>query len=356
MAFMWDILRGGVWQLVRGARGHSWPLAVLLLPTLSACSTFDDWQRLKVYRPTRIESSAALQALQVQWPSVATQTVHLPNGEQLQVLQVMRISQENLAPERSNTANDATEIIAVNEAKQPIVNVLYLHGTVAHAWGNMAKIQGITRNGLNVFAPDYRGWGSSSPRLPDEASIHEDAWATWQYLQALQALQAAQATASSAAAAATSSAPSAQANRPVRWVIYGHSMGSAVAVRLAQRLKHSAPKAYCALVLESSFTSFPDVARSASTLLGPLAAGLSSQKMASIERIADVQGPLWLLHGTQDSTIPIALGRQLFEAAPEPKTWLELPYAHSNLQTDTSGQYYALWRSVLATCEAPERP
>ena len=284
-------------------------ILALLLPALSACGTFDEWQREKVYRPIRIVGDYGLAALRAQYPQVQLQQIDEAPGGQLQVL---------LVPPRGDSG-------AVPQ--HPEIRVLYLHGTGANAWQNMAKIEGITRNGLEVAAPDYRGWGASSPLLPSEESIHADAWAAWLALQA----------------------PAGQ-GQGVRWVIYGHSMGSAVAVRLAQRLKEVKPKAYCALVLESSFTSFPDIARSTGTLAGPLLSGLSSQKMASIERIADVHGPLWMLHGTQDTTVPIELGRRLYDAAPGPKTWLELPLAHSNLQTDTSGQYDALWQSVKAAC------
>jgi hypothetical protein len=229
----------------------------------------------------------------------------LPSGEQIQLLR-----------------------FSADPGQSSKVKVLYLHGTLRHALQNSAKIEGITRNGMDVVAPDYRGWGASSYRIPDEASIHADAWAAWLALQ----------------------------NSPddTRWVIYGHSMGSAVAAHLAARsylTLHDMHGQFCAVVLESAFTSFADVARSVGTVLGPIAAAVSTQKMASIDVIDEVPGPIWMLHGREDSTIPIALGEKLFAAAPSPKYWLDLPKDHSDLQTDTTGAYDAVWRQVISACQ-----
>jgi len=279
-------------------------LATLLsIPWLSGCAGFDEWQRAKVYRPTPIPA-ADWPAELARHPGVTTETLDLPSGEHIKLMRFTGKSGES-AP----------------------VNVLYLHGTLRHVLQNSEKIAGITRNGLDVLAPDYRGWGASSYRIPDEASLHDDAWAAWQLAQ----------------------------KTPGPWVIYGHSMGSALAVRLAQRVRaqggaDKAGRDYCALVLESALTSFDDVARSVGNFVGPIAAALSSQRMASIDHIGAVHGPVWMLHGTGDKTIPVALGEKLFAAAPKPKHWLALPKDHSDLQTDTTGAYDAVWQQVKSSC------
>ena len=108
--------------------------------------------------------------------------------------------------------------------------------------------------------------------------------------------------------------------------------------------------AYCALVLESAFTSFPDVAEAGVGWFGRQLTLLGSERMASIERIAQVAPPVWLLHGSRDSTVPVALGRRLYEAAPSPKQWRTWPLGHSDLQTDPTGTYDQTWREIAAGC------
>jgi fermentation-respiration switch protein FrsA (DUF1100 family) len=81
---------------------------------------------------------------------------------------------------------------------------------------------------------------------------------------------------------------------------------------------------------------------------------MGSERMASVDRIAAVEPPVWFLHGSEDDTVPMALGRRLYERAPEPKHWFDWPLRHSNLQTDPTGRYAAVWRDIGASCR--QRP
>lgn len=273
---------------------------------IQGCAAWDDWQRQKIYRPTTLASPADWQAVVAGQRGAADLTVPVNGGaEQVKVLQ-----------------------LAARPGRVAPVGVLYLHGTYRHAGQNLGKAAPMLAAGLDVFLPDYRGWGASSPRVPSEASIHEDAWVVWQALQAR----------------GPAGAP------PVRWVIYGHSMGSAVAVQLAERLRGT--RAYCALVLESAFTSLPDVAEAGAGWGGRLLSLMGPERMASIERIDQVDPPVWFLHGSRDETVPRALGRRLYDAAPMPKQWREWPLGHSNLQTDPDGGYAQTWRDIASSCAA----
>jgi pimeloyl-ACP methyl ester carboxylesterase len=284
----------------------TWLGVLLLCGLLGGCSSLDRWQREKLYRPTPVASAGQWQQMLAERPELEAITLPVGSGmEQVQLLHWPAVPGQDSA-----------------------VRVLYLHGTFRHAFQNLTKAAPMQRAGLDVFLLDYRGWGVSSPRVPDEASIHEDAWTAWQALQR--------------------QAPNA------RWVVYGHSMGSAVAVRLAERL--AGQGAYCALVLESAATSFADVAGAAAGWLGRGFAALGNERMDSASRIARVDPPLWFFHGSGDDTVPMALGRALFELAPSPKHWAEWPLGHSNLQTDSSGRYDAAWREIATVCRAqPKR-
>lgn len=286
--------------------GRGWLLlcCVVALLFTQGCAAWNDWQRQKIYRPARIESTAAWQRLLATRPDATAQTIAVHGGaEQVQVLR-----------------------LAAATGRQAPVRVLFLHGTYRHAWQNLPKAAPMLRAGLDVFLPDYRGWGASSPRVPSEQSIHADAWAVWQALQAADDGQA----------------------LPARWIVYGHSMGSAVAVHLARRLQGT--QAYCALVLESAFTSFPDIAEAGAGWGGRLLSLAGRERMAAIDHIAAVDPPVWFLHGRRDDTVPLALGRRLYDAAPSPKQWREWPLGHSNLQTDPTGTYDQTWREIAASC------
>lgn len=279
----------------------------MLLLGLQACAGLDAWQRKTLYRPTPVPTLAQWERLLEQRPDIQPFTVPAADvGEQLMVLRI-----------------PATTPLSIP------VRVLFLHGTYRHAFQNLAKAEPMREAGLQVLMPDYRGWGVSSARLPSEQTIHEDAWSVWQALQA----------------------QAAQEGQPVRWVIYGHSMGSAVAVRLAHRLRGT--PGLCALVLESAFTRFSDVAEERVGWLGRMVTAMGSQHMASSDYIAQVDIPVWFLHGSLDDTVPLSLGRRLFEMAPEPRHWHQWPMGHSNLQNEPTGAYRQTWAAIAQSCAVP---
>jgi len=86
-----------------------------------------------------------------------------------------------------------------------------------------------------------------------------------------------------------------------------------------------------AVVLESAFTSFTDVAHAAG-FWASLLNLFNPERFDSLARIGRVQAPLLMLHGTLDDTIPVQLGERLFAAANPPKQWLVIERAsHSDL-------------------------
>ena len=106
-------------------------------------------------------------------------------------------------------------------------------------------------------------------------------------------------------------------------ILYGFSLGTGVATQLAFE------KDIGALILQAPYTSITDTARTLYNRHIP--DGLIKNKFASIEKIADIDAPLLILHPLEDTTIPFEQGAALFEAAAEPKTFVEVPGGHNSL-------------------------
>ena len=98
-------------------------------------------------------------------------------------------------------------------------------------------------------------------------------------------------------------------------VLMGRSLGGAVAVDLAADGARG-------LVLESTFTSMPEVGHAAMPWL-PVRTLMQTQ-FNSLAKISNYHGPLLQSHGTADRLIPYAMGRQLFEGANEPKQFIAI--------------------------------
>jgi pimeloyl-ACP methyl ester carboxylesterase len=233
-------------------------------------------------------------------------------------------------PPRGGAAPQGLRAIWVPQPKAAAPAVLYLHGTVRNLFENRSKIAAIHAAGYAVLAIDYRGYGDSTYVLPSEVTITEDVRAAWrEFVQRV----------------------------PVaaRRVIYGHSLGGAAAIALASGL---APKAYGALVLEATFTSMPALVLDRYPWAGFVDI-LATQRFDSLDRIGQVDGPIWLLAGTADRTVPSAHSHQLFDAAPRACALVVFAGgSHSGLHREFSIAYRRVWRDIAAQLrlDAPPCP
>lgn len=175
--------------------------------------------------------------------------------------------------------------------------VLYLHGSRWNLTGQLFRIEQLHEFGFSVLAIDYRGFGLSDGKLPSEQTVYEDADAAWQRLLQLQP-------------------------DPAKRYIYGHSLGGAVAIDLASRLatRPAADGAH-GLIVESSFTSLSEIAKSLSYSWLPVQ-WLLSQKFDSIDKIASITVPVLYLHGTNDRYVTSRFSQELYAATPTPRRLL----------------------------------
>jgi uncharacterized protein len=229
----------------------------------------------------------------------------------------------------ASAADQAVALWWLPQADPQAPTLLYLHGTLRTLYGNAPKIEALRQAGFAILAVDYRGWGDSAAIVPSEDSIVADAWQAWAELQRRQP-------------------------DPARRVIFGHSMGSAVAVSLASRLHHGSD--YGALALESAFTRLPDVAAEAG-FWGRIGAAVTTLRFDSLAKIGAVDAPIWMLHGDADKTVPVVLGRRLRDAARPGVHWIELPGgSHSRLHQDAPEAYAQAFHDLQATLVATPSP
>ena len=188
--------------------------------------------------------------------------------------------------------------------EQPRAVVLFCHGNAGNVSHRAATLEILHDTvGVSVLAFDYRGYGRSEGK-PSEAGILADARAARQWLARRAGVD------------------------PGQIVVMGRSLGGAVAVDLAARPTAAEPvpqdwKGARALVVESSFSSIPDVAAYHYPWL-PVR-WLMRTRLDSAAKIGAYHGPLLQSHGTADTIVPYRFGRRLFEAANEPKQWLTFP-------------------------------
>jgi uncharacterized protein len=160
--------------------------------------------------------------------------------------------------------------------------VLFLHGNSGNVSTNLPQAVRFVRLGFSVLIVDYRGYGSSGGEQPSEQRLYEDAEAAYRFLL-----------------------NEGVATRDI--FIYGHSLGGAVAVELASRIRHAA-----GLILESTFTSLSEVARMRFPFL-PVERILQ-HRFDSLSKARAITLPVMLIHGTADETIPFEMSERLFDA------------------------------------------
>lgn len=184
--------------------------------------------------------------------------------------------------------------------------VLFLHGNAGNASHRLPNAGELVRLETHVLLLDYRGYGRSEG-TPTEQGVYLDARAAVAHLERERGVP------------------------PRRIVVFGRSLGSAVAVDVAQGRELGG------LILESAFSSGADMAVHALKL--PV--GWAFRDIFdSAAKVSRVRAPCLFFHGDRDRTVPIRLGQRLFTAAPEPKAFEVIAGAGHNDTTRVGGRRY----------------
>lgn len=197
------------------------------------------------------------------------------------------------------TTNDGLSLFSwylPSRSGRPVI--AYFHGNGGHIGYRAERLRRFAREEYGVLMLEYRGYGGN-PGTPSEAGLYADGRAALDFLGR-------------------------EAITPDRLVLYGESLGSAVAVHLA------AQREVAGLILEAPFTSVAEVAQCHYPLVP--AARLVRDRFDSLSGIAKVTAPILVLHGDRDRIVPVRFGRALLDAAPQPKEgWFAPQAGHEDL-------------------------
>jgi fermentation-respiration switch protein FrsA (DUF1100 family) len=183
--------------------------------------------------------------------------------------------------------------------------LLFMHGNAGNIAGRLPSLRLFHDLGLSVLIFDYRGYGRSAG-APDEQGTYRDARAAWDALVA-------------------------RGIPPERIVLFGRSLGGAIAANLA------ADVAAAALIVESSFTSAADLAAALYPWLP--ARALLRFRYDTRARLRERSCPLLVVHSDEDELIPYSHAMELYEAASPPKSLLTMHGRHADGFL-TSGELY----------------
>jgi fermentation-respiration switch protein FrsA (DUF1100 family) len=188
--------------------------------------------------------------------------------------------------------------------------LLFFHGNAGNISHRVASLEQFHRLGLSVLILDYRGYGRSEGS-PSEEGTARDARAGWRWLSG------------------TAGSPADEV------VLFGRSLGAAVAARLAAELQGESLPA--AVILESAFRSVPDMAQRLYPFLP--ARWLSRFDYDTLSRVAKVEVPVLVIHSREDDLIPFEEGEAVHAAASEPKRMLEISGGHNTGFLESEPRY-----------------
>ena len=194
--------------------------------------------------------------------------------------------------------------------------VLFLHGNASTIAShvNISHYRLLRGAGLNVLAPEYRGF-SGLEGIPTEETLAADARAAYDYLTGPGRVP------------------------PSQIVVYGWSLGAAVAVRLAAEVHQAA------VILEGAPASLADIGQRRYPLF-PIHLVMRS-KFDSIGKVHKIRAPLLFLHSPDDEVIPIGEGRRLYEAARSPKQFVEVNGGHVHASQVDEGRFASVISAFL---------
>ena len=194
------------------------------------------------------------------------------------------------------------------------LTVLFCHGNGGNMMHNLDTINILYNMGVNCFIFDYRGYGNSEGK-PSEEGTYLDVRAAYRWLAEEKKIS------------------------PDNIIAFGRSLGGSIATYLAKKVRVGA------LIVESAFTSYVDIG----TKFYPYmpVRWFARFSYRTIDYIKKVHCPVMIIHSRNDETIPFEFGLELYEAANEPKEFVEIFGSHNDGFLVSSDTYKNAWTKRL---------
>ncbi|HBY94869.1 MAG TPA: alpha/beta hydrolase [Chloroflexi bacterium] len=194
-------------------------------------------------------------------------------------------------------------------------SVVFFHGSDGNITHELATLRFLHGLGPNVLMVDYPGYGRSDART-SERGCYQAAEAAWSFVTESRGFHGEDV------------------------IVFGQSLGSAVATYLATT------RTCGGLVFQSGFSSVPDMAAAIYWYL-PVRFFVHT-RMDSLRRIAGCHCPVLVLHSEDDEHIPVAQAFRVYAQAPGPKKFVRLGGPHSSTQWRRDPDVRAAWTELLA--------
>ena len=240
--------------------------------------------------------------------------VFMPRKDVLETPKSIGLKFEDIQIRTKDNVNLSAWFVPAKD-KDPIGKgvILFCHGNGGNIGNRVSYLPIFKDLGLATFLFDYRGYGKSEGQ-PSEEGTYKDVEAAWQYLTQERKIP------------------------PQKIMIYGESLGGAIASYIAQTTTQQNPQNSAAgLILTSTFTSISDRAAEIYPFL-PIRL-LSRFSYNSIDRLPNIKIPVLIIHSTEDEIIPFHHGEKNFQVANSPKKLVKLRGSHNEGFLDSLETY-----------------
>jgi alpha-beta hydrolase superfamily lysophospholipase len=220
-----------------------------------------------------------------------------------------RLGLPNTTEHRIDHPSASIVVWSVPATGKSRATVLYFHGNAGNLALRAERFKQMQAQGFDVLAMSYRG-SSGSTGVPSETAITNDALHLYLNAGKYVPLRA-----------------------PRNLILYGESLGSAVAIALLAKLSEAQRPS--GVILEAPFTSIPDMARAVTDVPDTLISRISD-RWESLPRGHSLTMPTLVLHGTADEVTPMRMGQAIFKAA---------PHKYKNFIAVKGASHSGTWRS-----------